>query len=68
MSRGEGGLLELIFAGYVRLASQSPCPIIVDNFVASHRPHPCKLTVDIFDSILYINYYSYCVMSVAIRV
>ena len=33
-----GGLLGLIFAGYVPLASQSPYPIIV-YFVANCRPH-----------------------------
>ena len=38
-SGGRGqGLLGLIFAGYVPLASQSPYPIIV-YFVASCRPH-----------------------------
>ena len=31
-------LLGFSFAGYVPLASQSPCPIIV-YFVASYRPH-----------------------------
>ena len=41
--RGEGGggeiwLLELIFVGYVPLASQYPYPIIVYS-VAKHRPH-----------------------------
>ena len=35
---GGGGLLGFSFAGYVLLASQSPCPIIV-YFVASYRPH-----------------------------
>ena len=35
---GGGGVLVLSFAGYVPLASQSPCPIIV-YFVASYRPH-----------------------------
>ena len=35
---GGGGLLGLIFAGYVLLASQSPYPIIV-YFVANYRPH-----------------------------
>ena len=35
---GGGGVLGLIFAGYVPLASQSPYPIIV-YFVASCRPH-----------------------------
>ena len=33
-----GGVLGLIFAGYVPLASQSPYPITV-YFVASCRPH-----------------------------
>ena len=33
-----GGVLGFSFAGYVPLASQSPCPIIV-FFVASYRPH-----------------------------
>ena len=33
-----GGLLGLIFAGYVPLASQSPYPIIVYS-VANYRPH-----------------------------
>ena len=37
LSRG-GGLLGLIFAGYVPLASQSPYPIIVYS-VANYRPH-----------------------------
>ena len=32
------GVLGFSFAGYVPLASQSPCPIIV-YFVASYRPH-----------------------------
>ena len=36
---GEGGILWLMFAGYVPLASQSPCPIIV-YFLANYRPHP----------------------------
>ena len=35
---GGGGVLGFSFAGYVPLASQSPCPIIV-YFVASYRPH-----------------------------
>ena len=35
---GEGRLLELIFAGYVQLASQSPYPIIIHS-VANRRPH-----------------------------
>ena len=35
---GGGGVLGFSFAGYVPLASQSPCPIIV-FFVASYRPH-----------------------------
>ena len=38
MGEGGGGVLGFSFAGYVPLASQSPCPIIV-NFVASYRPH-----------------------------
>ena len=33
---GGGGVLGLSFAGYVPLASQSPCPII-GYFVASYR-------------------------------
>ena len=33
-----GAVLGFSFAGYVPLASQSPCPIIV-YFVASYRPH-----------------------------
>ena len=37
-ARGEGRLLELIFAGYVQLASQSPYPIIIHS-VANRRPH-----------------------------
>ena len=36
--RVEGRLLELIFAGYVQLASQSPYPIIIHS-VANRRPH-----------------------------
>ena len=36
---GGGGILWLMFAGYVPLASQSPCPIIV-YFLANYRPHP----------------------------
>ena len=36
---GGGGVLWLMFAGYVPLASQSPCPIIV-YFLANYRPHP----------------------------
>ena len=35
---GGGGVLRFSFTGYVPLASQSPCPIIV-YFVASYRPH-----------------------------
>ena len=35
---GGGGLLGLMFAGYVPLASQSPYPIIV-YFLANYRPH-----------------------------
>ena len=35
---GGGGTLGSIFAGYVRLASQSPYPIIVYS-VANYRPH-----------------------------
>ena len=35
---GGGGLLGLIFAGYVLLTSQSPYPIIVYS-AASYRPH-----------------------------
>ena len=34
-----GGILWLMFAGYVPLASQSPCPVIV-YFLANYRPHP----------------------------
>ena len=34
---GGGGVLGLIFAGYVPLASQSPSPIIVYS-VANYRP------------------------------
>ena len=36
--RTRWGLLALIFAGYVPLASQSPYPIIV-YFVGNFRPH-----------------------------
>ena len=36
---GGGGELELIFAGYVPLASQSPYPIIVYSVMANYRPH-----------------------------
>ena len=36
--KSPGGLLGLIFAGYVPLASQSPYPIIVYS-VANYRPH-----------------------------
>ena len=35
---GGGGVLGLIFAGYLPLASQSPYPIIVYS-VANYRPH-----------------------------
>ena len=35
---GGGGVLGFSFAGYVPLASHSPCLIIV-YFVASYRPH-----------------------------
>ena len=35
---GGGGVLELMFAGYVPLASQSPHPILV-YFSANYRPH-----------------------------
>ena len=45
LSRGEicglavaRGILGLMFAGYVLLASQSPYPIIV-YFLANYRPH-----------------------------
>ena len=37
-SRGGGGVLGLLFAGYVRLTSQSPYPIIVYS-LANYRPH-----------------------------
>ena len=37
-ARGGGGVLGLIFAGYVPLASQSPYPIVV-HFLANYRPH-----------------------------
>ena len=37
-ARGGGGVLGLMFAGYVPLASQSPYPIIV-YFLANRRPH-----------------------------
>ena len=33
-----GGVLGLMFAGYVPLASQSPHPILV-YFLANYRPH-----------------------------
>ena len=36
--RGGGGVLGLMFAGYVPLASQSPYPIII-YFLANFRPH-----------------------------
>ena len=36
---GGGGVLWLMFAGYVPLASQSPYPIIV-YLLANYRPHP----------------------------
>ena len=36
---GEGGVLGLMFAGYVLLASQSPYPIIIVYFLANYRPH-----------------------------
>ena len=35
---GGGGVLGLMFAGYVPLASQSPHPILV-YFLANYRPH-----------------------------
>ena len=35
---GGGGVLELMFAGYVPQASQGPYPIIV-YFLANYRPH-----------------------------
>ena len=38
MGEGPEGVLELIFAGYVPLASQSPYPIIVYS-VTNCRPH-----------------------------
>ena len=38
ISRGGGGVLGLIFAGYVLLASQIPYPVIVYS-VANYRPH-----------------------------
>ena len=37
-SRGGGGVLELMFAGYVPLAFQSPYPIKV-YFLVSYGPH-----------------------------
>ena len=36
--KGGGGVLGLMFGGYVPLASQSPYPIIVYS-VANYRPH-----------------------------
>ena len=36
--KGGGGVLGLMFTGYVPMASQSPYPIIV-YFLANYRPH-----------------------------
>ena len=43
---GVRGVLGLIFAGYVPLASQSPYPIIVYS-VANCRPHLCHFWANI---------------------
>ena len=39
---GGGGVLGLIFAGYVPLASQSPYPIIIVYSVAVYRSTPSQ--------------------------
>ena len=38
LGNSPGGVLGLMFAGYVPLASQSPHPILV-YFLANYRPH-----------------------------
>ena len=48
-ARGGGGLLGLIFAGYVPLTSQSPYPMIVYS-VASYRPHQAHLWANVLFS------------------
>ena len=45
-----GGVLGLIFAGYVLLASQSPYLIIVDS-VANCRPHLSHFSANVVFSI-----------------
>ena len=44
---GGGGVLGLIFVGYVQLASQGPYPIIVYS-VASYRRHLSHFWVNVF--------------------
>ena len=41
-----------MFAGYVRLASQSPYPIIV-YFLASYRPHPSHFLENVIFAITF---------------
>ena len=50
ISPGGGGVLGLIFAGYVPLASQNPYPIIVYS-VAKYRSHFSHLWEDIIFAI-----------------
>ena len=47
-----GGVLGLMFAGYVPLASQSPYPIIV-YFLASYRPHPSHFLENVIFAITF---------------
>ena len=49
ISRGRvgGGLLGLIFAGYVPMASQSPYPIIVYS-VSNYRPHLSHFSANMY--------------------
>ena len=50
LGRGGGGVLGLLFAGYVPLASQSPYPIIV-YFLANYRPHLSHCLVNVIFTI-----------------
>ena len=50
LGRGGGGVIGLIFSGYVPLASQSPYPIIV-YFLANYRPHLSHCLVNVIFTI-----------------
>ena len=59
---GGGGVLGLMFAGYVPLASQSPYPILV-YFLANYRPHliprshqSLNMFKSCFDKLVLLNY------------